>query len=111
MLFGMGDTINKAKATAYPAGSFIMVPTGVHHWSVAKGDTIEQVSGEGPLTNIPIKHGACNHSRRSRASAGGRAEALVAVRQSATPLYLPLSRHAAAGLKTMVCFAGLVLHE
>ena len=58
VLFGMGDTINKAKAKAYPAGSFIMVPTGVHHWSVAKGDTIEQVSGEGPLTNIPIKHGA-----------------------------------------------------
>lgn len=58
VLLGMGDTINKAKAKAYPAGSFIMVPTGVHHWSVAKGDTIEQVSGEGPLTNIPIKHGA-----------------------------------------------------
>lgn len=57
LLFGIGDTVNKAKATALPAGSFIMIPAGVHHWSVAKGETIEQVGGEGPLTNIPIKHG------------------------------------------------------
>lgn len=57
LLFGLGDAINKAKATALPAGSFIMVPTGVHHWSVAQGETIEQVGGEAPLTNIPIKHG------------------------------------------------------
>ncbi len=58
LLFGVGNTINKAKATVLPTGSFIMVPTGVHHWSVARGETIEQVSGEGPLTNIPIKRGA-----------------------------------------------------
>ncbi len=56
LLFGTGDTIDKSKAKTIPAGSFIMVPTGVHHWSMAKGDTIEQVGGEGPLTNIPIKH-------------------------------------------------------
>ncbi len=58
LLFGLGDTVDKAKAKVLPAGSFIMVPAGVHHWSVAQGETIEQVSGEGPLTNIPIKHGA-----------------------------------------------------
>jgi quercetin dioxygenase-like cupin family protein len=58
LLFGTGDTINKANATTLPAGSFIMVPAGVHHWSVVKGDTIEQIGGEGPLTNIPIKHKA-----------------------------------------------------
>jgi quercetin dioxygenase-like cupin family protein len=58
LLFGTGDTVNKAKATTLPTGSFIMVPTGVHHWSMAKGDTIEQVGGEGPLTNIPVKHSA-----------------------------------------------------
>ncbi len=58
LLFGTGDTISKAKAMTLPTGSFIMVPTGVHHWSMAKGDTIEQVSGEGPLTNLPIKHNA-----------------------------------------------------
>jgi quercetin dioxygenase-like cupin family protein len=58
LLFGIGDTVNKANATVLRAGSFIMVPTGVHHWSIAQGETIEQVGGEGPLTNIPIKHAA-----------------------------------------------------
>ncbi len=56
LLFGLGDTINKAKARIIPAGSFIMVPTGVHHWSIARGETIEQVGGEAPLTNLPVKH-------------------------------------------------------
>lgn len=58
VLFGVGDTINKASAKILPAGSFIMVPTGVHHWSIAKGETLVQVGGEGPLNNIPIKHSA-----------------------------------------------------
>ena len=58
VLFGTGDTINEANAKAFPAGSFIMVPAGVHHWSIAKGETIEQVGGQGPLNNIPIKTGA-----------------------------------------------------
>ena len=56
LLFGTGDTVDKAKATLLPAGSFIEVPAGVHHWSVTKGITIEQVDGEAPLNNIPIKH-------------------------------------------------------
>lgn len=58
LLFGTGDSIDKSKAKTILAGSFILVPAGVHHWSMAKGLTIEQVSGEGPLTNIPIKRGA-----------------------------------------------------
>ncbi|MGC1380678.1 MAG: cupin domain-containing protein [Candidatus Baltobacteraceae bacterium] len=57
LLFGIGDTIDTAKAMVLPAGSFIAVPAGVHHWSVAKGETVEQVGGEGPLTNILVKHG------------------------------------------------------
>lgn len=55
LLFGSGDAIDKSKATVLRAGSFIMVPAGVHHWSVAQGETIEQIGGEGPLNNIPIK--------------------------------------------------------
>lgn len=58
VLFGTGDSINKANAKELPAGSFVMVPPGVHHWSIANGETIVQVSGMGPLNNIPIKHGA-----------------------------------------------------
>ncbi len=56
LLFGTGDTIDKAKGTVLPAGSFIAVPAGVHHWSIAEGVTVEQISGMGPLTNLPIKH-------------------------------------------------------
>ena len=55
VLFGTGDAVNEANAKAFPAGSFIMVPAGVHHWSMAKGETIEQVGGEAPQTNIPVK--------------------------------------------------------
>ncbi len=55
LLFGTGDTVDKSKAKVLPTGSFVMVPAGVHHWSVAQGVTIEQVGGQGPLNNIPVK--------------------------------------------------------
>lgn len=55
LLFGFGDTIVKSKATRLPAGSFIMVPTGVHHWSIAQGVTVEQINGLAPFNNIPVK--------------------------------------------------------
>lgn len=55
LLFGTGDTVDKSKAKVLPTGSFIAVPAGVHHWSVAQGETIEQVGGPGPLNNIPVK--------------------------------------------------------
>lgn len=58
LLFGTGDKIDKNKARVFPAGSFITVPAGLHHWSMAKGETIEEVAGEGPQTNIPVKHGS-----------------------------------------------------
>lgn len=56
LLFGTGDKVDKSTAKTYPAGSFVAVPAGVHHWSIAQGETIEQVSGQGPLNNIPVKH-------------------------------------------------------
>lgn len=55
LLFGIGDTVNKSKGTTLPTGSFIMVPAGIHHWSIAMGETVEQIGGEGPLNNIPVK--------------------------------------------------------
>ncbi len=58
LLFGTGDSVNKANAKILPAGSFIAVPAGLHHWSMAKGETVEEVAGEGPQTNIPVKKGA-----------------------------------------------------
>ncbi len=58
LLFGTGDKIDKSKAHIFPAGSFISVPAGLHHWSMARGETIEEVAGEGPQTNIPVKPGS-----------------------------------------------------
>lgn len=58
LLFGTGDKIDKSKARVLTAGSFITVPAGLHHWSMARGQTIEQVAGEGPQTNIPVKPGS-----------------------------------------------------
>jgi len=55
LLFGTGDKIDKSKARVLPAGSFITVPAGLHHWSMAKGETMEEVAGDGPQTNIPVK--------------------------------------------------------
>ncbi|HET6896461.1 MAG TPA: cupin domain-containing protein [Candidatus Baltobacteraceae bacterium] len=58
LLFGTGDKIDKSKVRVLPAGSFITVPPGLHHWSMARGETIEEVAGDGPQTNIPVKHGS-----------------------------------------------------
>jgi quercetin dioxygenase-like cupin family protein len=58
LLFGTGDKIDKSKARVLPAGSFISVPAGLHHWSMAKGETVEEVAGDGPQTNLPVKHGS-----------------------------------------------------
>jgi quercetin dioxygenase-like cupin family protein len=58
LLFGIGDKIDKSKARVLSAGSFINIPAGIHHWSMARGETIEEVAGEGPQTNIPIKPGS-----------------------------------------------------
>lgn len=58
LLFGTGDKIDKSKARVLPAGSFINVPAGLHHWSMAKGETVEEVAGDGPQTNLPVKHGS-----------------------------------------------------
>ncbi len=55
LLFGFGDAVMRSKAKRLPAGSFIMVPTGVHHWSIAQGETVEQINGLAPFTNIPVK--------------------------------------------------------
>jgi len=57
VLFGTGDTVNKSAAKLYGPGSFIAVPAGVHHWSIVQGETVEQIGGNGPLNNLPIKGG------------------------------------------------------
>ena len=47
-MVGPGDTVDKSNMTALPAGSFVAVPAGVHHYAVASGDTIIQLQRNGP---------------------------------------------------------------
>jgi quercetin dioxygenase-like cupin family protein len=55
LLVGLGDTMDPAKMIALPAGSFVSIPMGVHHYAVAKGDTILQIHGIGPASMTMVK--------------------------------------------------------
>ena len=48
-ILGMGDSVDVAKATALPAGAFGTVAANMHHYAVARGKTVVQVSGMGPF--------------------------------------------------------------
>jgi quercetin dioxygenase-like cupin family protein len=45
---GMGDQLDEAKSQAYPAGSFTVMPAGMHHFALTRDQTIIQVHGMGP---------------------------------------------------------------
>jgi hypothetical protein len=49
MLLGSGDTLDASKAEAMPAGSFMQMPKMMHHYAIAKGETIIQIHGMGPF--------------------------------------------------------------
>lgn len=46
---GMGDKFEESGMKALPPGSFAPVPPHVHHYAVAKGETVVQVHGMGPF--------------------------------------------------------------
>lgn len=48
ILVGLGDTMNVATMKPLPAGSFASIPAGLHHYAMAKGATVLQISGIGP---------------------------------------------------------------
>ena len=48
LLVGLGDTFDQSKMKALPAGSFVVVPSGVHHYAMAQSDTVLQIHGTGP---------------------------------------------------------------
>ena len=49
LLVGIGDSMDPAKMAALPAGSLVVIPAGVHHYAMAKGETIVQLNGVGPF--------------------------------------------------------------
>ena len=50
LLFAAGHKIDAAKTTALGPGSFVFIPANIHHYAIAKGETIVQVAGNGPMT-------------------------------------------------------------
>jgi quercetin dioxygenase-like cupin family protein len=50
VLFGSGNNITAATMKEYGPGTFVLIPGGVHHVVVAKGETILQSTGTGPFT-------------------------------------------------------------
>jgi len=54
-LIGVGDKMNVSGMVTLPAGSFFSVPPLVHHYAMAKGDTIIQLNDVGPWTMTTVK--------------------------------------------------------
>ncbi|HKA14919.1 MAG TPA: cupin domain-containing protein [Myxococcota bacterium] len=48
--FGMGETFDRAKTRAMPAGSFGYWPIGMRHFAYTEGETVLQLHGRGPWT-------------------------------------------------------------
>lgn len=46
---GMGDVFDKTKMATFPAGSFAFLDPSMHHYAMAKGETVVQVHGQAPL--------------------------------------------------------------
>jgi len=46
--FGMGETFDQSKATTFPAGSFVFMAPKMAHFAWAEGETLVQLTGEGP---------------------------------------------------------------
>ena len=47
--FGTGERFDPAKGTAYPAGSFVVLPANIPHFTWTKGEAVIQAHGIGPL--------------------------------------------------------------
>lgn len=47
-MVGLGDTINPSAMKTLPPGTVASIPAGVHHYAIAKSETILVVSGIGP---------------------------------------------------------------
>jgi quercetin dioxygenase-like cupin family protein len=56
LLVSVGDkVVPSSKMLALGAGSYVDVPPGLHHYAMARGETIIQVSSEGPRSMTVVK--------------------------------------------------------
>lgn len=55
LMVGLGDKFDESAMKALPAGSFASVPAGVHHYAMAKGQTVLQLGGIGPFSMTAVE--------------------------------------------------------
>src|SRR5215469_11128819 len=53
-LVGMGDKFEEAKMNSFSPGAFAYLEPTVHHYAMAKGDTVIQLNGQGPWQIIYV---------------------------------------------------------
>jgi hypothetical protein len=46
---GMGDKFDDATMKSLPVGGYASLPTGMHHYAMAKTPAVVQIHGMGPL--------------------------------------------------------------
>jgi mannose-6-phosphate isomerase-like protein (cupin superfamily) len=65
---GLGDTLRTSTTTPMTAGSFVVMPTGTHHFAWTTGETIIQVHAIGPwgLTYVNPQDDPRNQPREVR---------------------------------------------
>lgn len=50
LLVGLGDAMDVSKMKALDAGSYVVIPSGLHHFAMSRGETVLQIHGTGPST-------------------------------------------------------------
>jgi len=54
LMVGMGEKFDESQMKTLPAGTFGMIPAGMHHYAKAKGETVLQLHGMGPWRLIYV---------------------------------------------------------
>lgn len=52
---GIGRKLNRARASAFQAGSFVSIPPRLAHYAFTRGPAVIDITGTDPLTNIMLK--------------------------------------------------------
>jgi quercetin dioxygenase-like cupin family protein len=52
---GMGDELDRAQGSAFPTGSFVVMPVGTHHFAWAgEEETVVQLHSTGPFDSVYV---------------------------------------------------------
>lgn len=55
LALGLGDKFDESKMSEASAGTFISIPKGLHHYAMAKADSIVEISAMGPRSMNMLK--------------------------------------------------------